>query len=55
MKEKERFVVDEYSFGTKAEWEEAKREEESIKYIRAITHRSGPQTVYKVYCGLVDI
>ena len=54
MKEKERFVVDEYSFGTKAEWEEAKREEESIQYIRAKTNLSDPQTVYKVYCGLVE-
>ena len=54
MKEKERFVVDGYSFETKAEWEEAKREEESIQYIRAKTNLSDMQTVYKVYCGLVE-
>ncbi|MDE7325134.1 MAG: hypothetical protein K2N63_02475 [Lachnospiraceae bacterium] len=54
MKENERFVVDGYSFGTKAEWEEAKREEESIQYIRAKTNLSDLQTVYKVYCGLVE-
>ncbi len=54
MKEKERFVVAGYSFETKAEWEEAKREEESIQYIRAKTNLSDMQTVYKVYCGLVE-
>lgn len=54
MKEKEPFVVGAYSFGTKAEWEEAKREEESIRYIRAKTNLSDAETAYKMYCGLVE-
>lgn len=54
MKEKEPFVVDGYSFGTKAEWEEAKKEEESIRYIRAKTNLSDTETAYKMYCGLVE-
>lgn len=54
MKEKEPFVVGAYSFGTKAEWEEVKREEESIRYIRAKTNLSDVETAYKMYCGLVE-
>ncbi len=54
MKGKEPFVIGAYSFGTKAEWEEAKREEESIRYIRAKTNLSDTETAWKMYCGLVD-
>ncbi|MDE7211503.1 MAG: hypothetical protein K2O03_08695 [Lachnospiraceae bacterium] len=54
MKEKEPFVVDGYSFETKAEWEETKKEEESIRYIRAKTNLSDTETAYKMYCGLVQ-
>lgn len=54
MKQKERFVIDGYSYETKAEWEEVKREEESIRYIRAKTDLSDPEKAYKVYCGLAE-
>lgn len=54
MKQKERFVVNGYSFETKAEWEEVKREEESIRYIRAKTELSDTEKAYKVYCGLAE-
>lgn len=51
---KERFALNGYSFGTKAEWEEAKKEEEAIGYIRAKTDLSDPPTVLKLYSSLVE-
>ncbi len=51
---KDRFVLNGYAYDTKAEWEEAKKEEESIRYIRAKTDLNNPETILKVYTGLVE-
>lgn len=51
---KERFRVGGYAFETKAEWEAAKREEESIGYIRVKTNLSDSAAILKLYSGLVE-
>lgn len=51
---KERFVYGEYAYASKAEWEEAKKEEESVRYIRAKMNLKDTDIVYKLYCRLVD-
>lgn len=48
-----RFVLGNYSYDTKAEWEEAKKEEESIKYIRSKTNLNDAATVAKLYQAMV--
>lgn len=50
----ERFVIREYAFETKAEWEEAKREEESIAYIRAKIDLTSADAVEKLYHKLIE-
>ena len=50
----ERFVIREYAFDTKAEWEEAKREEESIGYIRAKVDLTNKEQVEKLYKKLIE-
>ncbi len=51
---KEHFVLNGYTYDTKAEWEEAKKEEESIRYIRAKTDLSNPSVALKMYNGFVE-
>lgn len=51
---KERFHLGGYAFDTKAEWEEAKKEEEAIGYIKAKTNLSDPAAILKIYTGLVE-
>lgn len=50
----DRFEWNGYSYETKAEWEETKREEEAIRYIRAKTDLTNPDVARKVYLGLVQ-
>ncbi len=50
----ERFVIREYEFDTKAEWEEAKREEESIGYIRSKVDLGKVDQVEKLYRKLIE-
>lgn len=51
---KERFKLNGYTFDTKAEWEEAKKEEEAIGYIRAKTDLTDPAAALKIYSGLAE-
>lgn len=51
---KDRFEWNGYAYDTKAEWEEAKKEEESIRYIKAKTNLSDPDKALKIYQGLVE-
>ncbi|MBQ9118623.1 MAG: hypothetical protein IJY09_01020 [Lachnospiraceae bacterium] len=50
----ERFVIGEYAFETKAEWEAAKKEEESISYIRAKMDLTSRDAVEKLYRKLIE-
>lgn len=49
-----KFIIDGYSFGSKSEYERAKKEKETIMYLSANTNMADMKAVYKIYKQAVE-